>query len=174
MPNFNGQVFIPFFRQQYEQQQFYQPQLQQQQVDRSDQDNQHQGYATAASDYSNTYNSYEHGNDAGNSIGQDDDSGQQSHGFGDQSQQSHGFGDQSQQGHGFNDQQDYGAFTNFNAGGHESDNSEGQHDLGGGFEHQEQHVGHYVHSVPVSEHVEVSRPVAVPVYKEIGNSISEG
>jgi len=30
--------------------------------------------------------------------------------------------------------------------------------------------GHnYVHSVPVSEHVEVTKPVAVPVYKHIGN-----
>lgn len=60
--------------------------------------------------------------------------------------------------------QNYASFENF-----------GGHDNGGG--HGDEGAGHgvnlgggdsYVHSVPVSEHVEVTRPVAVPVYKEIG------
>lgn len=33
------------------------------------------------------------------------------------------------------------------------------------------HGDNYVHSVPVSEHVEVTKPIAVPVYKDIGTFI---
>ncbi|XP_043466218.1 uncharacterized protein LOC122501052 [Leptopilina heterotoma] len=32
----------------------------------------------------------------------------------------------------------------------------------------EDHGNNYVHSVPVSEHVEVTKPIAIPVYKDIG------
>lgn len=59
-------------------------------------------------------------------------------------------------------------------GGHQ-DFSSGGGDFGG---HGGDDGGHgisldagqnYVHSVPVSEHVEVTKPVAIPVYKHIGN-----
>lgn len=78
-------------------------------------------------------------------------------------------------------------------GGHHSDSSEQGHDFssygghGGGGDggSQEQYGGGYggsheayvsghdgehnhVHTIPVSEHVEVTKPVAVPVYKQIG------
>lgn len=38
----------------------------------------------------------------------------------------------------------------------------GQSDLGG--------IYNYQHTIPVSEHVEVTKPIAVPVYKDIGKS----
>lgn len=47
----------------------------------------------------------------------------------------------------------YGGFGGGHLGGH-----------GGGWEQQ------YAHAVPISEHVEVSKPVAVPIYKNIGES----
>ena len=62
---------------------------------------------------------------------------------------------------GFDDgHQDYSSFTGFNNyhGG-----EDGSH--GGGYV---DHGDNYVHTFPVSEHVEVTKPVAVPVYKEIG------
>lgn len=160
--NLNGQILIPYFRQPYP---YYQPQQYQyyQGVDRADHEPQHQQTYSAPDFSGGGYGSYDN-HDNGNNIGHEDASSHQS------SSSSHDFGDHQQQ----QQQPDYSAFTDFNsgAGGHEHDeNFEGRHDEGG-FEHQ-QHGGgqpHYVHSVPVSEHVEVTKPVAVPVYKEIGNS----
>lgn len=65
-------------------------------------------------------------------------------------------------------------------GGHQDYSSGFDSGHGGGFDagHGGDDGGHgisldgghnYVHSVPVSEHVEVTKPVAVPVYKHIGN-----
>lgn len=66
-------------------------------------------------------------------------------------------------------------------GGHQDYSSGGGFDAGHGGGFDAGHGGdgghgisldgghNYVHSVPVSEHVEVTKPVAVPVYKHIGN-----
>ncbi|XP_063976434.1 E3 ubiquitin-protein ligase RNF12-B-like [Diachasmimorpha longicaudata] len=61
------------------------------------------------------------------------------------------------------DYSQYGQFTHdtqdsnhFSSGGHE--------DIGG----HDFHVDNHIHSVPISEHVEVTKPITVPVYKEIG------
>jgi len=59
-------------------------------------------------------------------------------------------------------------------GGHQDFSSGGGFDGGHGGDDSGHGIaldgGHnYVHSVPVSEHVEVTKPVAVPVYKHIGN-----
>lgn len=56
---------------------------------------------------------------------------------------------------------------------HQDFSSGGGYDAGHGGDDGSQGIsldgGHnYVHSVPVSEHVEVTKPVAVPVYKHIG------
>ncbi|XP_011301106.1 protein SEY1 [Fopius arisanus] len=58
-------------------------------------------------------------------------------------------------GDGEHDFSQYGQFT------HEAQDS---HDLGG----HDFHVDNHVHSVPISEHVEVTKPITIPVYKEIG------
>lgn len=47
-------------------------------------------------------------------------------------------------------------------GGYEAGSDEGSHGISLDSGHN------YVHSVPVSEHVEVTKPIAVPVYKHIG------
>lgn len=57
--------------------------------------------------------------------------------------------------------------------GHQDFSSGGGYDAGHGSDDGSHGIsldsGHnYVHSVPVSEHVEVTKPVAVPVYKHIG------
>lgn len=59
-------------------------------------------------------------------------------------------------------------------GGHDFSSSgggfEGSHGGDDGGQGLSLDGGHnYVHSVPVSEHVEVTKPVAVPVYKHVGN-----
>jgi len=59
-------------------------------------------------------------------------------------------------------------------GGHQDFSSSGGFDGGHGGDDGGHGLsldsGHnYVQSVPVSEHVEVTKPVAVPVYKHIGN-----
>lgn len=58
--------------------------------------------------------------------------------------------------------QDFSSGGGFD-GGHGGDDSGHGISLDGG--------QNYVHSVPVSEHVEVTKPVAIPVYKHIGNVI---
>lgn len=63
-------------------------------------------------------------------------------------------------GSGYEGQQDYSSYSdfgNFNGG---NDDSHSFID----------HGNNYVHSVPVSEHVEVTKPIAIPVYKDIGES----
>lgn len=59
-------------------------------------------------------------------------------------------------------------------GGHQDFSSGGGFDGGHGGDDSGHGIsldgGHnYVHSVPVSEHVEVTKPIAIPVYKHIGN-----
>lgn len=152
VPDFHGQIYFPFFRaQQYNQQQQFDQQPQDQAVERSDQESQQQNYSSDYGGYSGAYDGQE------NSQPQNDVAHEN------ESQGNHDFGEQHQQ-------HDYSAFADFNGGsGHEVENNpEGRHDSG--YEPQHDHQPHYVHSVPVSEHVEVTRPVAVPVYKEIGNS----
>ncbi|XP_034951543.1 uncharacterized protein [Chelonus insularis] len=78
-------------------------------------------------------------------------------------------------GHIGGDHQDYSTYKAFDHASHE-DNSQLHED----FDHGNQEGLHgdgfsgdnHVHSVPVSEHVEVTKPVAVPVYKEIGYPVS--
>ncbi|XP_011494549.1 PREDICTED: uncharacterized protein LOC105359618 [Ceratosolen solmsi marchali] len=77
--------------------------------------------------------------------------------------------DESRDQHDFIEQQqhDYSAYTKFNSDSHDyGDEAESEYDKS----LEQQHVGEhqYVQSIPVSEHVEVTKPVAIPVYKEIG------
>lgn len=60
---------------------------------------------------------------------------------------------------GYEGQQDYSSYSDF--GNYHGGNDDSSH----GFE---DHGNNYVHSVPVSEHVEVTKPIAIPVYKDIG------
>lgn len=61
-------------------------------------------------------------------------------------------------GSGYEGQHDYSSYTDY--GNYHGSNSN-PHGL-------EDHGNNYVHSVPVSEHVEVTKPIAIPVYKDIG------
>lgn len=65
-------------------------------------------------------------------------------------------------------QPDYSQYGNFN---HES--QEGNHfsQIGQDDGHDFHGDNNHVHSVPISEHVEVTKPISVPVYKEIGKVI---
>ena len=110
-------------------------------ISRSD----HEGLA--ASEESNDYGTSGVGNNDGDYGGQQhQQNGYEQSGF--QPSTGHSFGGEHQQ-------QDYSQFTGFDHG------QQGDHD--GGFGGHVD-VGHnYVH-----EHVEVTKPVAVPVYKEIG------
>lgn len=59
-----------------------------------------------------------------------------------------------------------GGHQDFSSGGG-FDGGQGGDDGGHGISLDSGH--NYVHSVPVSEHVEVTKPVAIPVYKHVGN-----
>ncbi|KAK0084387.1 hypothetical protein PV325_007115 [Microctonus aethiopoides] len=78
--------------------------------------------------------------------------------------------------YGSSDQQEYpSSFSGYEY------NSQPSYDQGvhGGYDYSEHQSGgdvhgdNHVHSVPVSEHVEVTKPVAVPVYKEIGVPVAQ-
>uniref|UniRef100_A0ABD2X7B5 Uncharacterized protein n=1 Tax=Trichogramma kaykai TaxID=54128 RepID=A0ABD2X7B5_9HYME len=121
-------------------------------IDRSDHESQAQNYVSHYSS-DNIYTSFDQLNDSNNDHGNVGDFGPEKEDQDDDAQTSN---------HDLSDQQQLSDYPSF---GETDYRTRGVRNYPDFYDHQR---ANYVQSVPLTEHVEVTRPAAVPVYKEIG------